>query len=137
LTAKQLERLVAGAGLSIRSEDPDETPAPFTPEPTPGYFAPPVYGQGPIKRSTGYQPPPLDITDVRHPNTVIDLTEDEALVRVTTTGQTAPAPRQPQPPSYRGPEPAPAAPHETRTVELAITFCLVVALIVLAIVFLL
>lgn len=131
LTVAELERLVHAANPALRSGEAgaaaSESPAP---DASPAYYAEPVYGEGPVRRSTGYAPPSPRVNDPRRPDTVIDLTGGEAMIVVTGSGAATPAPAPPRPPVQ----------HEHRRVsrrhniELGLTMALAVAVIFVVIV---
>lgn len=132
LTVEQLDQLATVAGLGL--DDRLTTGATEHPvaDGSPGYWAEPTYGQGPIARSTGYSPPPPGVTDLRRDDTVIDLSDGEPVVKVTATGATARLPLPPSPPRHR-----PASGTTTiLKVEVAVTIVVAVVAIAIAIVLL-
>lgn len=131
LTASQLDRLVRVAGLA---PTPPSAP-PRADASSPGYYDAPVYGKGPVLRSTGYSPGAPPVHDLRRDDTMIDLSDGEARVSLLSTGASVKAPPPPTPPRHRaGTGPTVSTGHK---VELALTAALVVAIVVLAVLFLL
>lgn len=127
LTVRQLERMAHSTKNELHSRV-QRTTRQDLPDATPGYFSPPVYGRGPIARSTGYAPAPPGLADVRRDDTVIELFDGEARITVTGTGASA---RAPAPPS------APVQKRSTtptlQIVELVVTVLIAVAAIAAAI----
>ncbi|MBI2704290.1 MAG: zinc ribbon domain-containing protein [Actinobacteria bacterium] len=130
LTVAQLDKLVRSATLArLSSETGAGASRSHVPDASPAYYAQPVYGEGPVRRSTGYAPPAPGVSDLRRHDTIIVLTDGEAKMVVTGSGATTPAPPPPRPPVW----------HEHRRVspghkvELGLTLALAVAVIFVAI----
>lgn len=133
LTVAQLERMVRVAGLATRDDPFSGAKTSHAPGGSPGYWAEPTYGQGPIARSLGWSPPAPGVSDLRRDDTVIDLNDGEAVVTVAGTGATA---KLPQPPAAPRHHPTSNA-TTLHKVELGLTIFVAVVAIVLAILFVL
>jgi hypothetical protein len=115
LTSSQVDQLLS---VQRASREDRAAPAPVSPGPnrpadarvgtdvttaddTPIYWSEPVYGQGPTHRRMGYSPVPPRVSDLRRPDTSVDLTGTEPRVLVPGTHASPKAPPAPAPPRLR------------------------------------